>query len=224
MNCDETRALFDDYAAGSLPDAAHRAIEGHLRHCSACRRVAADEHRLRAALRALPMPRPRAGFAARALRTARLRNRRAQGSHHYRWFGAGFATALMAAVVLWGGVTALRPDAPIAAHVQMAVNQVRTVGLVIDAPDDLQGVEVSMEVPANVELVGFPGRRHLSWKTDLRKGRNVLSLPIVATGRGEDEMRVSLFHHRKSKTFRVLLGVAEAQRAPGASARGAVSG
>lgn len=209
MNCDETRALFDDYAAGSLPDAAHRSIEAHLRQCSACRHVAADEHRLRAALRALPVPEPRSGFTRRALRTARARNRRGLGSHHYRWFGAGFATAIVAAGVVWGGLTWMAPRTPVAAQLSMALNQVRTVGLLIDAPADLYDVEVSMEVPDNVELVGFPGRRHLSWKTDLRKGRNVLSLPIVATGQGEEEMRVNLVHRRKMKTFRVLLGVAK---------------
>lgn len=218
MNCDETRALFDDYAAGALPDAAHRSIETHLRHCSRCRHVAADEHRLRAALRALPAPPMPPGFAQRALRNARQRNRRQWARSQYRWFGAGFATALFAAVIGWSALTAYVPEQPVSAHVSMAVNQVRTVGLVIDAPDDLAGVEVSMVVPDNVELVGFPGRRHLSWKTDLGKGRNVLSLPILATGQGNDELRVSLFHERKSKNFRFLLGVADGgqSRTPGA--------
>ena len=208
MNCDETRALFEDYVAGALPDAAHRSIEEHLRHCAGCCRVAADEYRLRAALRVLQAPRARAGFTQEVLRTARLLNRGVGVRPQYRWFGAGFASALFAAVLAWSALTALGPGYPVDAKLSMAVNQVRTVGLLINAPADLDGVEVSMEVPGHVELVGFPGRRHLSWTTDLHRGRNVLSLPILATGQGENEMRVSLFHQRKTRTFRVLLGVA----------------
>lgn len=218
MNCDETRALFDDYAAGALPDAASRAIETHLRNCPGCRAVATEELRLRAALRALPVPKPRAGFAQQALRRARARNRLAGLPPASRWFGTGFATAMLAMVLVWGGLMSLGPQTPVAAKLHMAVNQVRTVGLLIDAPEDLAGVEVSMKVPEHVELVGFPGRRNLSWKTDLRKGRNVLSLPILATMQGEDDMHVSLFHERKTKTFRVELGVAGAEqsrRSPG---------
>ena len=208
MNCDETRALFEDYLAGALPDAAHRSIDEHLRHCARCRRVAADEHRLRAALRTLPVPPVRAGFAHQALHAARVRNRGTGVRPQHRWFGAGFASAVFAGVLAWSALTAFGPGYPVDAKLSMAVNQVRTVGLLINAPEDLEGVEVSMEVPGNVELVGFPGRRHLSWRTDLHEGRNVLSLPILATGQGEREMRVSLFHQRKTKTFRVLLGVA----------------
>lgn len=209
MNCDETRALFDDYAAGTLPDAASRSIEFHLRNCPGCRHVAADEHRLRAALRAMPTPEMRPGFARSALRKARTRGRREHARGQYGWFGAGFASALAAGVLGWSLLTVWLPDDPVAAKLSMAVNQVRTVGLVIDAPEQLRGVEVSMQVPENLELVGFPGRRFLSWKTDLEPGRNVLSLPIMATGHGQDELRVSLLHESKTKTFRVLVGVAQ---------------
>lgn len=208
MNCEETRALFDDYAAGALPDAANRSIEFHLRNCRGCRQVADQEHRLRTALRSMPAPDMPPGFSRRALSAARVRGRRHRARPHYRWFGAGFASAMAAAVLGWGVLVALLPHDPVAAKLSMAVNQVRTVGLVIDAPEQLKGVEVSMHVPENVELVGFPGRRYLSWKTDLDRGRNVLSLPILATEQGEDELLVSLLHERKSKTFRVRLGVA----------------
>ncbi len=215
MNCDETRALFDDYAAGALPDAADVAIDTHMRHCRDCRAAVADELRLRVALRTLVAPQPRPGFAARALRAARRTNRAGLLSARQRWFGVGFASAMAATVAVWSGLMVLGPHTPVAAKLNLALNQVRTVGLVIDSPEDIAGVEVSMLVPENVELIGYPGRRHLSWTTHLQKGRNVLSVPVIATGEGDNEMRVSLFHDRKTRSFRVQFGVTGEQRSEG---------
>ena len=56
-----------------------------------------------------------------------------------------------------------------------------------------------------MELEGYPGRKQLSWQTSLKKGPNVLALPIRAIEHGEGELMARLNYGEKTKTFRVLL-------------------
>jgi hypothetical protein len=37
-----------------------------------------------------------------------------------------------------------------------------------------------IDLPAGIEIEGFPGQRQLRWETDLKAGRNTLTLPLTA--------------------------------------------
>jgi hypothetical protein len=61
-----------------------------------------------------------------------------------------------------------------------------------------------------VAIVGYPGRRSLEWQTNLEAGKNILRLPVVATGTIGGEMKNSQLvahvkHGNKVKTYRINL-------------------
>ena len=56
-----------------------------------------------------------------------------------------------------------------------------------------------------MELDGYPGRRELAWQTSLKKGQNILDLPIMAIGVGQGELLAQLNYDGTVKILRVVL-------------------
>jgi hypothetical protein len=69
---------------------------------------------------------------------------------------------------------------------------------------------LSLALPHNVELVGYGGRRELSWQTDLREGGNLMQLPLIAHGATKEDLVARLTHGDSAKTFRLKIEVANA--------------
>ena len=52
------------------------------------------------------------------------------------------------------------------------------VTLVISVPADMPNTDLNIVLPENVALAGYEGLKEVSWPVDLKKGPNILSLPI----------------------------------------------
>ena len=89
--------------------------------------------------------------------------------------------------------------------INVAMNDSRTVRLLFEAPGDIDQVTLSIGLPNNVELAGYPGRNELTWQTSLKKGQNVLALPIMAVETGKGELIARLSYGDKLKTYRLVL-------------------
>ena len=212
MNCTEFDKVIDDYRDGEpgFEAGAEQRVrcDRHLQGCERCRTVLARHDALQQALRAMPVPEPSPGFAQRALRVAAQRNQpvqaaagghRAAGddSHHQhrrRGFVMGFGSAVAAALALWV-VVGLFPqqmpgDAPgeLAPVVTIALNEQRDIKLAFFSEQALKGARISIRMPENIALAGFPGQRELSWETNLAPGDNLLRLPVIATGVASGEL------------------------------------
>lgn len=170
---------------------------------------------MRAALRELPAPRPRPGFAAEALRAAR-RTHRALARKSLRHDGmlafvGAMAASLCFAVLLWlrpptadsaGTLAAAATQTPRAASsttlagleiVSLTIGRVESMRLRIESPRDVADVRFGVDLPDRVSLAGQPGIRAMIWQGTLRKGDNVLELPLVAEpgASGRMQARVS---------------------------------
>lgn len=205
MDCMNFSARLGEWLDGSLDAAASQEMHAHAEQCLGCGAERVAEHRLRAALRSLPMARPRPGFVREAMRLARLRNgaRDHAGRGRDAWFALAGATAaaIGMAAVLWlrppgpdadAAVAVLQAPSPAAAEVRhkvvhegmptfvMTIGDVESVRLRIDAPRDFDDVRFSMDLPDHVSMADQPGIRAMTWSGQLRKGENVLELPLIA--------------------------------------------
>jgi len=209
MKCQTVKLMFDEYLDGTLFARQRDDLVGHLDSCPACQRDLAELETLRRNLREMPVVPARENFAIEAIAAAVgngvpvTRNR--PGFMH--WFGAGFAGALVAGLVLWGLVAIYPPAQPKSptASFNIALYQPQKISLAFNAPADIRNVKVSIELPQQFEVVGHEGRRLLSWKTDLKKGRNILTLPVIATSEGRGVMIARLSRNKETKTLQVLL-------------------
>jgi len=89
----------------------------------------------------------------------------------------------------------------------IALNTQQTVRLAFASSESLQGAKITIRLPENVALVGYPGRRQLSWKTDLKKGDNLLSLPIIATQVARSELIANIEYAGRVKTLTLNLEI-----------------
>ena len=200
MKCEEAvEILRATEHAGVLPLQAARA---HLEGCADC----AAALRAVSALRTEhlgPAPKTPAQGFARALEHAthapRVETRRARGF----WLGTGVGGAIAAGIAI--AIAALWPQpttAPIGnPEVQLAVNEVRAVSMSLDSPEALEGAEIHIVLTGGVGLQGFAGQRELRWMTDLDRGVNQLTLPLVGLDASGGQVTVEVYHGTKQRTF-----------------------
>jgi anti-sigma factor RsiW len=209
MDCQDFLLRMDGYREGSLTRAEHNAVADHLFHCPRCRDRIARAERLRAALRELPAPPMRPGFFQQALaRIGALPARRRS-----RWTYAT-GTALAASVALWLGFSWLTATAPQpSATVTITLNEPRTIQLEFNAERALPQATIRLQLPEGVEVQGFPSEREIRWETDLARGVNMLSLPLVATSTTGGALRARLEHGNRATELAVKLQVNTRERA-----------
>lgn len=155
--------------------------------------------RLRDALRRLPVPPPKPGFAARALAGLRGRTRRIA-----RVAGYALAASLCGAIGL--GVWLDQPlssASPEARVVALVPGQSGAVRLAFRSPRELAGVTIRLQLPRGVELQGHPGRQSLEWQADFQAGANVLELPLVVLDGEGGLLTATLDHGRSQKAFTI---------------------
>jgi len=225
MICELLNTQLDDYLDGELAPAVREELDGHLPHCGACRAVVARARRLQQALGAYPVSGPRPDFFDRALATARASENRESGSSASaapRWttgrigaLAAGVAVFIVTGLLLQSlqlnGPSPAPGDAGgeagAMAGVSMAMHETRTVNLVFSSAAELQGVSLTVDLPAGVELAGYMGLDHVRWSTRLQAGKNVLPLELVAIGGSGGELVARLQHEGEEKVFTVSVAV-----------------
>jgi len=214
MNCETIKARIESYVDGELAPSVSEAIEHHLRGCAACSKAHAAERQLRDNLRQLPVAGPTPGFFDRALKEAALHHRR-----HHHWLGIGFGGGLAAGLALWMMTGWFTPNPNLSpadrqlATVTISVDQVRTVNVAINARHKLNQAQLTITLPDGVELAGFPGRRQLSWHTDLKAGKNLLQLPVIAHSAKGGILVARVQHQDQTETLEIKMAADDGRQA-----------
>jgi len=118
------------------------------------------------------------------------------------------ATAAMALLVVLAtaGIGFGQRDAALDATVILAsVGDMQVVRLVYDSGADRDAAQVSLSLPDNLELVGYPGTRDLTWSTRLRKGKNLLELPVLLTDTSDAAVKVAFASENGTKEVRLVI-------------------
>ncbi len=218
MNCLEIQTAFDSYLDGDLTPKECKIIETHLNSCAACKQDFDDAIQVRKVLNELPVVEPTPGFEQRVLAEVR----RQYAGKDNRMYAKGFATALVASVMLWfvGTVYFKFTDNALknneVATVNIAMNKVQTVRLMLDAPDDIRQVTLTLGLPENIRLKGYESKQQLEWQTNLTKGENILALPVKAIADGQGDMVAKVSYGKTVKQFRIMFKTTVASGREGA--------
>ena len=180
-----------------------------------------DTEALRQALRRLPAPQPDAAFVDAAFARATGRGTevapRSTGigdilrSWHL-WLGVVLGGAAAATLT----VMLLRPAAPpdgTAAPLALVIDEARNIDVLIDSERALKDASIRIVASGSVTLDGFQDEHVIDWRTDLEKGSNLLTLPIVARTRGPGQIVAVIEHEGRTRTVTIDLQV----RNPGMS-------
>lgn len=215
MKCTDIEKYLDDYLDDVMSLGEHKAVEAHMKRCTSCQHMLKEATTLRQTLRSLPVEEVSPDFEEKIFEAARSHYNRHDNQASNR-FIAGFSTAIAASLALWFASTIYTPQntqaitqasntAGSSSVISLAMSQSRMVKLVFDAPTDLSDVTLSVELPDNIELEGYTGRKQLAWQTSLSKGQNILTLPVIAIGNGQGTLVAQLNYGGKTKQFHLIL-------------------
>ena len=213
MRCEDVIEVLR--SADTVDTPKRRAAAAHLFECDECRLA----QRVSASLEAdcgAPVPRLAEGAFDRALQRAVQRPLAVAARRRGFWLGTAVGGALAASIAVAVTLFLLRAQAPPAVlnpEVTLALNEVRDVSVSLDAPEALAGAEIHVVLTGAIGLQGFAEQRKLRWVTDLDRGVNQLTLPLVALGPNGGQVTVEVQHGDKRRTF--LLDVqTEPKRGP----------
>jgi len=221
MNCHDFCSHIDEYLDHALPPDQLALMQAHQGQCVNCQDALLEAQRLQQLLRDLPVPEPKHGFHDRVLANAAHQNRDTQHLHqqrngvkHRRGFISGFASAIAAGLMIWIAfglftsteVATVKQSIP---GLSIALNKTRNVKVTFDSQRALDGATITLQLPDSIELAGYPGRRELSWKTNLVSGNNQLRLPIMAVKAVDGQLVVKIEHQNQSKTLRINLKITQ---------------
>lgn len=206
MKCNDIEKRVDEYLDQQMPGNEQQLIDDHISQCDSCKQFYADARRVKQMLNDLPVEQPAPGFEQR-LFAAVKRQYPKPAQHHFK---AGFATAVAASLAIWFAASVFVPDTgqPTLDVVSIGLAETRDLKLVFTSVEDIQQASMQIELPDNIELLGYPGQKMLAWKTRLDKGQNVLTLPVQALGKVQGELVATVDYGDKQKTYRLLLKTA----------------
>ena len=206
MNCDTCQALLETRLAEGLDKPTPAAVQAHLDNCSGCRRGWQLDLRVYRTLYDNPPPAVPAGFPQRTFAHVYAAERRRHWQIVTTWaltatlvLGIGIGIGLQRLVpgntgyVVNHGEVILRGDAD------------TTVQLAFNAGNAIRNVRFTVSLPQGVEIEGHPGEHRISWLGELKKGRNLLDLHVMAHAGAHGVLTADLRHGDSEKTFRVPL-------------------
>jgi hypothetical protein len=167
------------------------------------------------ALQRMPVPPPRAGFVDDVLARATAGSDRPQRASRLAalgrwetWLGAavGAAVAAMATILIMPPQAFIPSD-----DITLALNESRNIEVLIDSERALDDATVRVAASGSVELDGFEDRHEVRWQTSLERGRNVLSLPVVARSAGAAQLVAVIEHDGRSRRVAVRLLVKDSR-------------
>ncbi len=208
MTCKDNTGDLEEYLDGKLEGERYTILVQHITTCVSCQAELQKRQKLRQALKEMPVPPLSPDFSRRVFMAAAQHGRK---ELHRRSFYTGFGSAIAAGLALWM-VTAVwfqeePPPAQPLPTVSIALDEVRKVKLVFTSARELHQAKVSIRLPDNVELAGFPGQRVVSWEADLDQGKNLLALPLRALQQQVGTLEAQIEHDGKIKILRINLAV-----------------
>lgn len=151
-------------------------------------------------LHGLPAPEIDAGFERRALATALEQAGPPQWSRRLAT-GLSAAAAVMVAVLVVSvqfepiGLPGVPVDVAETADVDVpATKRTRPVNVMLTSTLAVEGASLTVELDDNLALENYPDVRVLSWQTDLKPGKNKLTLPVRQLDGRSGDILVTLRH------------------------------
>ena len=207
MSCEMTTQYLNDFLDGGLNENKNQEIQSHIKICETCRGLVEREQDLRAALRGLPAPKLRPDFVRSTL--AMARQRREQQTRRWGVLGGAIAAGFALFVVVNLIDTTPMEQAAAVSKVMLEKGQVREVRLVFNSKTNLDDTTFVVQLPSNVALQGFPHQQSVTWKGRLKQGKNLLVLPVMATGPVEGDLIAWIKHAENKRAFHLAIQMNE---------------
>jgi hypothetical protein len=169
----------------------------------------------------MPTPQLRPGFVDRALANATgvatRGSSRGTLADRTRWRHVALRWETWLGAVVGGAVAAaltvvlMQPVKPHPGEetITMALNEARDIDVLIESDRNLPDATIRIAVTGGVALDGFANEHIVDWRTDLGRGPNLLSLPVIARKAGDGQLVAVIEHGGRTRTVMINLTVSD---------------
>lgn len=207
MNCEHMAENMAGFISGALTSAKTAECKRHLAGCLECAEALRGAQAL-ALLRHRDIDKVATGFFEAVLNSLETGGQPQRIGQRF-WLGTAFggavAASLFALALALNWIAAPGSHSPDVAAFQVALGEVRAMDLAIESDRPLHGARISILLAGGIELEGYGAQRELSWTSDLERGVNRLSLPVVAVDRDGGRVVVRLSHPNSEQLFVIRL-------------------
>ncbi|SFC27490.1 hypothetical protein SAMN05660443_2027 [Marinospirillum celere] len=176
----------------------------HLENCNECLSFHQD-HQLQLHLQSFRVIGPDPDFINKALNAAcqepSIQPRK------WTWPASMAASFVLVALLLTGWLVSNEPTNPLpATPLQVDSSQpegqsTQQVRILIISDQDYSDAEISLALAGNLQLEGYANQRELTWRTQLKAGQNLLTLPIQVLEQGGELQVSSRFGDQKHQVI-----------------------
>jgi len=192
MNCDEAKALINAYIDQSISADDVVTLESHCAVCVECKHEVDALLRQKQLLASLPAVELDTVVKKRLFDTAVKQadadpveaKSTSMPSVVYRFAAA----AMISAIALFTAMPYITTPEGEGKYMVMVSDQVQTITVAIESEQAIDMVKMHVELSDNLELKGFGSKRQVNWDAGLKKGVNVISLPIIGIAQGEGDI------------------------------------
>ena len=207
MKCDEVKVLINAYIDQSLSADDVAEFERHCTDCHACSLEVDALLRQKQLLASLPAAELDTEVKKRLLDTAVKTVERVPQkaktalipSTVYRFA----AVAMISAIALFAAMPYISTPGDKGEYMVMVSDQVQTITVAIESEQAIDTVKMHVELSDNLELKGFGSKRQVNWDAGLKKGVNVISLPIIGIAQGEGDITTRVQINGNEKVMRI---------------------
>ncbi len=198
VNCKHFRSQWSRFWFKELESEEVLRLQKHLASCPRCQTYDRQMQAIVGCLKGLSAP------AGDDLKSERMEQLLEQAYHRYRTAARGrqalvatLVAGFIGGVLFWAAVSQVSVESsyPIISHTQtifLPTEGVKNISLAIDSDRAVSAVTFTIELPAGVELDGYPGQSRLSWQGQLQAGLNRLTLPLIT----RDQVREGMLKAR----------------------------
>ncbi|MEN8141646.1 MAG: zf-HC2 domain-containing protein [Thermodesulfobacteriota bacterium] len=204
MSCHEIRSELDEYLDRDLPGGRQGEIAQHLAGCASCRQELARSKALREELRTMVYEPPSASLMRESMASAMKRGRRRERRIFVAKLSAMAAAIALLLSISLASTSFFSKGGGAEADLTISLHEQKTVSLLVDAREAMAAAEITIDLPSQLSLAGFPEQRRVSWRSDLQAGKNILKLPLVATSEGQGTISTRIDHNDRQKVMHLL--------------------
>lgn len=178
-------------------------ISTRIKECDVCmnqyQRHLAYLHKMQAA----PTPSLHPSAAAKMLKEASLLGEKK--SKKDNGFIKGFIAASVLALSVFGTYTTINQDDALVVKQSQIEFIDKNVTIIIHSKTEIYDAELDLILPQEVAIAGFENIHELTWPVDLKKGANILELPVRVHRNNESQQPLSilatLYHESDERNF-----------------------
>lgn len=218
MNCKQAQLIIDDYVDDYLTDFHRNAVESHFEECNRCRCRFNERRNLVAELGNLPkLAGPSTDFRHRVLQARQQQI--TMSKRRKQWLQVGTLTSMAASFLIGIAVSIYvyigdrsfeETTGDIVTNEVEVIPEIthKVITVLFNSKASLGNVKFSVTPPESVDIEGFVGERTVVWNGKLKKGENILKIPLIVNRGSSSSLLVCIEHNREKRKFFVSLDAA----------------